>query len=125
MILNCNFEELRALSSGADVLLEARGSRAALPERILAEVEAMRPRLTGDIEVDTVAEQQGLRTAVAAVTGSLRDRMNAMVLDHHPGYEEAVLLYFEYAHALTLLRRLDGIGAELSALEDLMNVVQV
>jgi hypothetical protein len=124
VILSCNFEELRALASGADLLLSAPfhayAGPIAAPVAALADVEVLRPRLTGDLSITTLAEQRSIRSAVNLISEGLRERMEASVLEYHPAHEDAVLLYFDYAHTLAVLHRLDLIGGEMAALVELM-----
>lgn len=124
MILNCNFEELRALASGAELLLSdhprvSQGSIAA-PSEALAEVEQLVPRLGGSIQIQTLAEQRVVRKAIAAICVELHDRLEEKVIQFHPAHEEAVSLYFDYAHVFGVLTRLDEIGTEMSAMIELM-----
>lgn len=124
MILTFSYEELRALAVGADLLLSrwdlsSPGLIAAPPES-LAEVELLRLRLTGPLSIDTLSEQRSLRGAVAMICDDLHDRMEAKVIEYHPAHEEAVALYFDYAHTFSVLARLDQIGAEMSAMIELM-----
>lgn len=124
MILTFNYEELRALAAGAEMLL-SRGDRASpgpvvAPAEALAQVELLRPRLTGPLSIDTLAEQRSLRGAVALICDGLHDLMEEKVIEHHPAHEEAVALYFDYAHAFSVLSRLDEIGAEMTAMIELM-----
>lgn len=124
MILDCNFEELRALSAGADLLLqEERLSGAgavAAPAEALAEVALLEPRLTGSLEITTLAEQRRVRSAVSAICRDLRERMDDAILEFHPAHEEAVALFFDYAHSRTVLNRLDHMGREMTALLELI-----
>lgn len=124
MILSCNYEELRALTSGADLLLSSPDERERAAEGRL-DVEALQSRLVGDIEVPTTQDQRSLRRAVGLTTDMLHRRMVATILEHHPAHEEAVLLYFDYAHSLGVLARLDAIGLELEALEELLDGARV
>ncbi len=124
MILTFNYEELRALAEGAEMLL-SRWDRSspgpvAAPVEALAEVELLRPRLTGALSIDTLAEQRSVRGAVALICDRLHDRMEEKVLEYHPAHEEAVALYFDYAHAFSVLNRIDEIGAEMSAMIELI-----
>lgn len=124
MILSCNFEELRALTSGAELLLSSPDERErAANGRV--DVEALQHRLVGDIEVTSTDDQQSLRRAVGVITDALHRRMDATILEHHPAHEEAVLLYFDYAHSIGVLSRLDAIGRELEALEELLDGARV
>ena len=124
MILTFNYEELRALAAGAEMLL-SRWDRSSpgpgvAPAEALAQVELLQPRLTGALSIDTLAEQRSVRGAVALICDGLHDRMEAKVIEFHPAHEEAVALYFDYAHAFSVLNRLDEIGAEMSAMIELI-----
>ncbi|HET8656359.1 MAG TPA: hypothetical protein VFL93_12635 [Longimicrobiaceae bacterium] len=124
MILNCSFEELQALVSGAELLLHdfggGTGGSIAAPSEAKAAVEALRPRLHGPLSIQTLAEQQSLRRAVGAICEELHDRLEEKVLQFHPAHEEAVSLYFDYAHAFGVLSRLDEMGVEMRAMIELM-----
>lgn len=124
MILTFVFEELRALAAGADLLLSGYESRArgavAAPADTLALIETLRPRLTGDLSVTNLAEQRALRRAVGSISEGLHDQMEEKVLEYHPGHEEAVALYFDYAHTIAVLERLDAVGTEMTAMIELM-----
>jgi hypothetical protein len=61
-----------------------------------------------------------VRDVVALICENLRTRLEGEVVEHHPAHEDAVLLYFDYAHVLKVLDRLDRIGGEMSALFELM-----
>ena len=68
MILYCTFEELSALAAGAHrVLSEADDAHVvvAAPPQIVADLEALTPRLTGDISITTLAEQRSVARATA------------------------------------------------------------
>lgn len=124
MILTFNYEELRALAAGADLLL-SRWDRSpdgavAAPAEALAQVELLVPRLNGPLSIETLREQRSLREAVDLICRRLRDRMEAAVIELHPAHEEAVALYFDYAHSVSVLARLDEIGAEMNAMIELM-----
>lgn len=120
MILNCNFEELRALATGAELMLSdhAHSSVGGIvaPVTGLAEVGQLRSRLVGDLTIATLAEQRSLRKAIAAICEDLHDRLEEKVIQYHPAHEEAVSLYFDYAHSFAVLTRLDELGAEMRAL---------
>lgn len=124
MILHCNFEELRALSAGAEVVrtevMASSGSAIAAPAEAAALVDALLPRLTGDLSVATLAEQRQVRTAVSAICESLHLRMDESILAHNPAHEEAVNFYFDYAHTRTVLDRLDRMGSEMDAIIELI-----
>ena len=124
MILYCNYEELRALRHGARAFLgdEVGESCApvAAPPQARAEVEALVPRLAGDMGIHTLVEQQGVRAGVAFIVECLRAEMEAMVVDTHPAHEGAVAAYFDFAHALSVRDRLDEMGHEMVALIELV-----
>ena len=122
MILHCNFEELAALTAAATRALE----RSAVPHGVMApaqpleELEALLPRLVGDITIESLAAHERIRRAVRALTDELRERMDATVLEQHPAAEDAVLAYFDYAHALSVLQRTDALGREMIALVEVL-----
>jgi hypothetical protein len=123
MILHCSYEELRALASGAELVLangprEAGGTVAAPPAvpAAAAAIEQLLPRLVGDLGIPTLAEQRRIRTALSWLAAELRARMEREILEHHPGHEAAVLLYFDYAYVLKVLDRLDRMGAAMEAM---------
>jgi len=125
VILHCNFEELRALGAGAELILEAErhrghGGAVAAPAEAIALVDALRARLGGDLSIETLAEQRRVRGAVALITESLRGRFEGSVIEYHPGHEEAVAGYFDFGHALGVLHRLDVMGAKMNALIEVM-----
>ena len=67
MILHCTFEELSAISAGAERVLAEAGSGASVvvaPPEIVADVEALLPRLIGDLSLSTLAEQQSIARAI-------------------------------------------------------------
>jgi hypothetical protein len=124
MILNCNFEELRALATGVELLLtehqrESQGYVVA-PSETLTDVQHLQPRLTSSLSIGTLAEQRSVRKAVAAICDDLHDRLEEKVIQYHPAHEEAVSLYFDYAHAFGVLKRLDEMGTEMTAMIELM-----
>jgi hypothetical protein len=125
VILHCSFEELRALASGAELFLTEHASRGqgyvVAPSEALPDVERLQPRLTQSLSINTLAEQRTVRKAIAAICEELHERLEEKVLQYHPAHEEAVALYFDYAHAFGVLKRLDEIGAEMTALIELMN----
>jgi len=123
VILHCSFEELTALTAGAHHTL-ARGARSrggvAAPPRAGKDIEALLPRLTGDLSIQTIAEQQSVERAVARVLEELRERVDATILEQHVGAEDAVVAYFDYAHVLTLHDRLRRLGREMAAIIELV-----
>lgn len=124
MILHCTYEELQALTAGAELVLSGgasgRGCAVAAPSEAAAQIELLLPRLDGDLSITTLAEQRQVRDVVALICENLRTRLEGEVVEHHPAHEDAVLLYFDYAHVLKVLDRLDRIGGEMSALFELM-----
>lgn len=124
MILDCSFEELQALTTGADALLADRetggeGSVAA-PTGALTEIAELRPRLTGALSLTTLADARRVRIAVEAICGDLHDRLEETVLQTHPAHEEAVAAYFDYAHAFGVLSRVHAATEEMCALIEVM-----
>ncbi|HEY0304456.1 MAG TPA: hypothetical protein VGC44_05770 [Longimicrobiales bacterium] len=123
MILHCTFEELSAISAGAERVLAEAGSGATVvvaPPEVVADVEAMLPRLNGDLSLTTLAEQQSIARAVTYIVAELKQRMDTAVLEEHAASEYAVGAYFEYAHALTVQDRVVRLGAEMSAIIEVM-----
>jgi hypothetical protein len=123
MILACNFEELTALNHGARAFLQEEGSGdapVAAPPAVRAHVEALVPRLTGDISVRTLGEQREIERGLEAVVSHLRVEMEERVLAAHPADEVAVGAYFDFAHALAVLGRIREMGAEMRALLEVM-----
>lgn len=123
MILYCTYEELSALSAGAERVLAENGDSnvvVAAPPQVVADIEAMVPRLIGDLSMTTLSDQRSLGRAVAFVAMDLRQRMDAAITSSHPASESAVAAYFEYAHVLCLEERLRRIGAEMTAMIELM-----
>ncbi len=123
MILHCTFEELAALSAGAErVLTEASGAGLAVaaPPEVVADLEALGPRLTGDLSIVTLADARSISRAAAYVLTDLKARMDSHILLEHPASERTVQAYFEYAHVLSVEDRLRRIADQMSALIELM-----
>jgi hypothetical protein len=123
VILYCAFEELSALSAGAQrVLAEADDAAVivAAPPQIVADLEALRPRLTGDLSVSTLAEQRSVARATAFILADLKQRMDVTIVDDNPASESSVQAYFEYANVLIFEDRLRRIGDQMVALIELM-----
>jgi len=123
VILYCTFEELTALSAGAERVLAEAGfgvAPVAAPPQIVADLEALAPRLTGDLSIATLADQRSLARAVGFILADLRARMDSAVLTSTPSDEFAVQAYFEYANVLGMEDRLRRIGQQMSALIELM-----
>lgn len=124
MILTFSYEELRALAKGADMLV-ARSDRSSpgpvIPAaEAISQIERLRPRLASPLSIDTLAEQKTLRGAVALICDELHEEMEAKVIETHPAHEDAVALYFDYAHAFSVLSRLDEIGSAMTSMIELM-----
>jgi hypothetical protein len=123
VILHCTFEELAALSAGAErVLAEVgeAGVAVAAPPEVVANLEALQPRLIGDITITTLAEGRSIARAVGYVLSDLKARMDSCILTEHPASERTVQAYFEYAHVLSVEDRLRRIGDQMAALIELM-----
>ena len=119
MILHCNYEELQALRSGARSLLgenpESRCAVASLESR-RAGVEALVPRLVGDMDFHTLGELRNTSSAIGAIVECLRAEMDALVVATHPAHEYAVAAYFDYAHAYSVLSRLRELDEQMEAM---------
>jgi len=124
MVLAFNYEEVTALSHGARAFLheerDGDGASVAAPSAAVHAVEVLLPRLTGDLSVRTLGEQQNLEEGIEAVLAHLRTTMQSSVLATHPAAEEAVAAYFDYAHVLAVLGRVREMGAEMRALFEVM-----
>lgn len=123
MIVRCTYEELTALKHGAHAVLEVRvveEGPVAAPPRELARVAALRPRLVGDLTVETLADNRVLIDAVETIVDCMRVEMEAMVSVAHPADEDAVAAYFGFAHAFAVLSRLRQVGSEMEALIELV-----
>jgi len=123
MILHCNFEELGALRTGADVLLgkgSGESSPVAAPPQGREEVEALLPRLSGDLTMETLADQRRVLKGITAIVARLKDEMDMSILSAHPADEAAVSSYFLYAHALAVLMRVSELGQEMEALIEVL-----
>lgn len=123
MILYCTYEELSALSAGGERVLAEAGSGISVvtaPPEVVADVEALLPRLSGDLSVATLAEQQKIARAVTFIVAELKQRMDSMILDTHAADEYAVGAYFEYAHALSVQDRVIRMGDEMAAMIEVL-----
>lgn len=124
MILHCTYEELAALSAGGERVLAEAGSGVSVvvaPPEVIADVEALLPRLSGDLSVTTIADQQAIARAVTFIVAELKQRLDVQVLETHPADEYAVGAYFDYAHALSVQERVARLGAEMHAIAGLVN----
>ena len=123
MILHFNYEELTALKAGAQVFLDReRPSRGGVlaPSEERARVEALLPRLDGDITLATLAELRAVESAVKAIVECLRVEMESMVVTTHAADESAVSAYFDFAHGFTVAHRLGEMASEMEALIELV-----
>jgi hypothetical protein len=121
MILHCSYEELNALTAGIErMLAEAGRGGVAAPPDVLPDIEALAPRLTGDLDLESLAEQQSVERAIEAILAIARESVDEAILDQHPAAESAVQAYFDFAHTLTLYERVRLIGEEMRALIELM-----
>lgn len=123
MILTISYEELQALHSGAHNLLEERNAAVGtlpVPRETLVQVALLEEELGSYMSIETLEEQRRIRAAVQAVCDRSHAQMEEAVLERHPADEEAVSQYFNYAHCIGVLQRLDEIGAQLEAMRSLM-----
>ncbi len=125
MLVQCTFEEMSALTAGAEATLEAAalGGGVAAPPREVADVEALLARTDGDLELETLAELRSVERAVDLILAYLRERVDATILEQYVGAEDAVTAYFDFAHVLTFRERVRRAGEEMDALMELMNGV--
>jgi hypothetical protein len=124
VILRCNYEEVEALRAGARALLdrgddEGRSPVLAPPES-RARVEALLPRLQGDLSVYTLEDQRALQVGIDAIVEQLREEMESAVLATHPADESAVNAYFAFAHGRMVASRVGEIGEEMVAIIELV-----
>lgn len=123
MILHCTYEEIQALTAGGRSFLEGEGEGSAsvlAPPESRALVEALVPKLVGDLDVPSLAEARGLQVAMEAIVDHLRAEMEAVVVATHAADEAAVAAYFDFAHALSVSHRLSELVVEMEALVELV-----
>ena len=124
MILHFNYEEIQALTAGARAYLGEAGAPEAAavlaPSEGRARVEALLPRLVGDLSLYTLEELRAVQGAVATVVELLRVQMESTVLATHAADEDAVSAYFDFAHGLTVLHRIDEMAEEMEAMIELV-----
>jgi hypothetical protein len=123
MIVTCSYEEIVALEHGGRAFLAHGGSEessVAAPSAGRAAVESLLPRLTGDLSIRTMADQQELERGARLIVEHLRQEMDALVVTIHPAAEETVAAYFDFAHALAFLGRVEDAGSEMRALIEVM-----
>jgi hypothetical protein len=124
VILRCNYEEIEALRGGARALLGRASSSSSVvvlaPPESRARVEALVPRLRGDLSLSTLADLRAVQVGVDAIVDHLREEMEAQVLATHPADESAVNAYFAFAHALAVANRVGELAAEMEAIIELV-----
>lgn len=123
MNLHFNFEELTALKAGAQALLDREEQSEAIvlaPPEARARIEALLPRLDGDISLSTLEELRTVEVAVSAIVASLRADMEMRVVSTHAADEGAVAAYFDFAHGFTVVHRLREMASEMEALIELV-----
>ncbi len=122
VILHCNFEELRALSSAGEMIVaDASTPEGGVATEVdISRIESLLPRLTGDVSIETLEDQRNVRDAVAAIRAELLRRLDERIVEYHPAHEEALSLYFDYGYSYAVLERLDRMGTEMEALLALM-----
>ena len=81
--------------------------------------EDMRLHARNDASDDLAAVFDFLRRALSAVLEQMSAALEEKVIQFHPAHEEAVSLYFDYAHSFAVLTRLDEMGAEMNAMIEL------
>jgi hypothetical protein len=123
VILHCNFEELRALLAASELIVadahDGSGAVVAPPEGVVM-VEQLIPRLTGDVSIETMADQRRVHGAVSYIVHDLHRRLDDQIIETDPSNEDAVSLYFDYGHSRAVLHRLDRMGAEMVAIIELI-----
>jgi len=124
VILHFNYEEIQALTAGARAYLSEAGapetSYVLAPSETRARVEALLPRLVGDFSLYTLEELRVVQGALATVVELLRVQMESAVLATHAADEDAVAAYFDFAHGLTVLHRVDEMAEEMEAMIELV-----
>jgi hypothetical protein len=90
------------------------------PPESRARVEALLPRLKGDLSLATLAELRSVQMAVEAIVDHLREEMETQVIGAHPADETAVSAYFAFAHALTVANRVRDLTEEMEAIIELV-----
>lgn len=121
MIMHCSYEELTALDNAIERVLEAiESGGVAAPPGVLPDLEALAPRLDGDISIETLEEQMSIQKAIEFLLEDARERTDTFILDEYASAESAIRSYFEYAHLLTVLDRVRRMGHEMRSIIELM-----
>ena len=123
MILHCDFEELAALAAVArhGLAVAAGGASSfAHDHRAADDVEALLPRLTGDISIQSLEEQASVERALDFLLASARERSDQIILEQYVGAEDSVAAYFDFAYVLTVYERVRLMGIEMAALAELL-----
>jgi hypothetical protein len=120
MILRLSFEELTALNELAGRILHdhSGGHVLAPPESMAVLVERL--PLTGDLSVQTLADQRRLMEALGAMLAHAKQQMDSLIVDQYVGSEDSVTAFFDYANVLAARAKLAAIGQEM---EQLMEIV--
>lgn len=123
MILHCVYEELTALAGTAQEALAASPWASAVvvaPPEAVVRVESLLARLSADIELATLSEQQGVEQALDFLVAYAKDRMDSIVVEQYAESEDSVNAYFDYARIVSVRDRVREIGNEMAALIELM-----
>jgi hypothetical protein len=122
MILRCSYEELTALAATARRVIEARGGAGGVvaPPEIVAEIEVLLPRLDGDVDLTTLAEEWWLEQILDYLLSDAKEHMDGLILEQYVGAEDAVNAYFDYANILAVLGKVQEMGREMAVLIELM-----
>ncbi len=83
-------------------------------------MEALLPRLKGDLSLYTLEDLRAVQVGLDAIVEHLREEMEAAVFATHAADESAVNAYFAFAHGLTVLNRVEEIGEEMVAIIELV-----
>ncbi len=123
MILRCNYEETQALRHGAASVLGVDPSISCTLDPTIEgrfQVEALLPRLTGDLSLGTLGDLADVQAAVTTIVACLEAEMKSVVVQSHPSDEGAVDAYFEFAHAFAVLSRIQELKQEMEAVIELV-----
>ena len=123
VILRCNYEETQALRHGAASVLGVDGHSPCTIDPSIEgrhQVEALLPRLNGDLSLRTLTDLAGVQLAVSTIVECLEAEMKTFVVQSHPSDEGAVDAYFEFAHAFAVLSRIEELEGEMRAVVELV-----